>query len=198
MSDVQLVANGQAPNFASYTRRDSLPPQVSNLLRAPHGFPVRQDLIVPGEDSVPNALFNLAPFLQLLPPTLGFFKLSFLGLQHHLFILLSVLLSFFSWLGWEICRSVLEDERRGGQWLKIQVLPHILLGRGWPARSSSLVFIFLEQRHQVSLGPTSFVSSKKELLVAEFIVRVSALQVFSAVQKESLGQKKGSKSSLLW
>jgi hypothetical protein len=50
----------------------------------------------------------------------------------------------------------------------------------------------------VSLGPTSFVSSKKELLVAEFIVRVSALQVFSAVQKESLGQKKGSKSSLLW
>jgi hypothetical protein len=35
VSDVQLVANGQAPNFASYTRRDSLPPQVSNLLRAP-------------------------------------------------------------------------------------------------------------------------------------------------------------------
>lgn len=87
--------------------------------------------------------------------------------------------------------SVLKDEPCGGPWLKIQILPHILLWRGWPARSSSLVFIFLEQRHQVTLGPASFLSSKKELLVAESIVRVSALQVFPAVQK-------GSKSSLLW
>lgn len=79
--------------------------------------------------------------------------------------------------------SVLEDERRGGQWLKIQVLPHILLRRGWPARSSSLVFIFLGQRHQVTPGRASFVSSKKKPLVAEFTVRVRALQVFPAVQK---------------
>lgn len=41
----------------------------------------------------------------------------------------------------------------------------------------------------MTLSPASSVSSKTELLGAEFVVRVSVLQVSPAVQKESLGEK---------
>lgn len=41
----------------------------------------------------------------------------------------------------------------------------------------------------MTLSPVSSISSKTELLGAEFVVRVSVLQVSPAVQKESLGRK---------
>lgn len=40
-----------------------------------HGFPVRQNLIIPRQDSIPDAFFLPASFFQLLLPPLGFLQL---------------------------------------------------------------------------------------------------------------------------
>lgn len=49
-----------------------------------------------------------------------------------------------------IRRSVLQDERRGGEGLKVQVFPHILPGRRWVSGSSSAIlgFIFLKSEQR--------------------------------------------------
>lgn len=40
-----------------------------------HGFPVRQNLIIPRQDSIPDAFFLPASFFQLLLPPLGLLQL---------------------------------------------------------------------------------------------------------------------------
>ena len=75
MGDVELVAHRQAPDLAPDTWGNALPPELPDPPRRTHGTPVGQNLLVPGLGGGADALLQLAPVLQLLPPLLGLLEL---------------------------------------------------------------------------------------------------------------------------